>query len=668
MKRLLLPFILILCGGFSPAQELKELPLGAIRPEGWLKEQLQRQADGLTGHLDEVYPQVMGSDNAWLGGDGDAWERGPYWIDGLLPLAYLLQDQALISKALIWVQAILSSQQEDGYLGPATDHPFVYGLQRGSSHDWWPKMVALKILKQYYMATGDTRVIDCLSRYFRYQASQLKLNALNHWSDWGQWRAADNLDVVYWLYSITGEDFLLDLGKLIHSQMFDWTSAFDEGGIFSRQGSVHCVNLGQGFKAPLVWWQFSRDARDWEAPHKAADVISHTVGIPNGLWAGDEKLNFGSPNRGSELCTAVEMMFSLETMLRISGEIRWADWLERIAFNALPTQVMDDFGAKQYYQQTNQISCTRSWRPFSTPHDDTDVLFGTLNGYPCCLSNMHQGWPKFTQNLWYSTAEGGLAALVYAPSSVTATVSGGIKVNITEMTDYPFREDITFAIDFPGRKKGKAIFPLRLRIPAWCATPGLEVNGEKQDVLVQDGVILLEKEWRAGDRIVLHLPMELKTEEGYDKAISFVRGPLVYALKMQEDWNWIPFNGRDRYYGSGAWEVTSPTPWNYCIMRNEFSADSTVLRYSDSLATYPWNVENAPVSIRIPARVLPHWQAYNGCPGDIAFWTEEGDDTGEACEIELIPYGCTTLRISAFPTRIIPWDRSFRDNYTPLLH
>ncbi|MBQ6911851.1 MAG: glycoside hydrolase family 127 protein, partial [Bacteroidales bacterium] len=160
----------------APLEEIRfaELPLGAIEARGWLQEQLQRQADGLTGHLDQVYPQVMGPSNAWLGGDGDAWERGPYWVDGLLPLAYQLGDSALKEKALRWVESILASQQPDGYLGPAQDHPFVYGLQRGQTHDWWPKMVAVKILKQYYMATGDARATDCLTGYFHYQLSRLE--------------------------------------------------------------------------------------------------------------------------------------------------------------------------------------------------------------------------------------------------------------------------------------------------------------------------------------------------------------------------------------------------------------------------------------------------------------------------------------------------------------
>ena len=73
--------------------EFTELPLGAISAEGWLKETLLRQKEGATGHLDELYPEVMGPRNGWLGGDGDQWERGPYWIDGLLPLAYILKDE-----------------------------------------------------------------------------------------------------------------------------------------------------------------------------------------------------------------------------------------------------------------------------------------------------------------------------------------------------------------------------------------------------------------------------------------------------------------------------------------------------------------------------------------------------------------------------------------------
>lgn len=75
-----------------------ELPLGAIEPQGWLRTMLVNQKEGATGQLDKLYPLVMGSRNGWLGGDGDQWERGPYWIDGLLPLAYILKDTMLINR------------------------------------------------------------------------------------------------------------------------------------------------------------------------------------------------------------------------------------------------------------------------------------------------------------------------------------------------------------------------------------------------------------------------------------------------------------------------------------------------------------------------------------------------------------------------------------------
>src|SRR5690554_3690987 len=112
-----------------------ELPLGAVKPEGWLKDQLHKMKDGMTGHLDELYPEVMGSRNGWLGGDGDVWERGPYWIDGLVPLAYILDDEDLKAKVQPWIEWTLQSQKENGYFGPSEDREPETGLQRTNAKD-----------------------------------------------------------------------------------------------------------------------------------------------------------------------------------------------------------------------------------------------------------------------------------------------------------------------------------------------------------------------------------------------------------------------------------------------------------------------------------------------------------------------------------------------------
>ena len=636
-----------------------ELPLGAIKPEGWLKLQMLSQVTGLTGHLDEVYPNVVGARNAWLGGDGDAWERGPYWVDGLLPLAYILDDDDLKAKAQVWVEAILGSQKEDGYFGPDTDRDPEPGLQRNNSHDWWPKMVALKILKQYYMATRDSRVIPFLDRYFRYQLKMLPQYHLDNWTFWGAQRGGDNLEVVLWLYNLTGEKYLLELGELIHSQSTRWSEYFLDGEILRTPNTLHCVNLGQGFKEPVIYYHQKKDPMLLEAMRRGEKVIHDYLGLPTGLWAGDELINYADPSRGSELCTAVEMMFSLEEMLRITGDPHWADYLERVAYNALPTQVTDDFTARQYFQQVNQIECTRNtMRNFSTPHDDTDQVFGILNGYPCCTCNMHQGWPKFTQNLWYATDDGGLAALVFAPSMVEAVVADGVKVNVKEETFYPFDEEVRLTVSFPDRKVKGAFFPVKFRIPSWCSGPVVKVNGSPVDLTVTAGeIVSLRRNWSKGDVVTIELPMKVSCGEWYDRAAVIERGPLVYALKMQENWTRKEFKPEERVrYGEWYYEVTSPSKWNYCLSRRDVSAGDPdgvfkVERTGTDRNQYPWNVANAPLVIRCKAREMLDWTAYRGSAGQIPYFTQQGSNLGGEETIELIPYGCTTLRIAEFPVR-----------------
>ncbi|MDO4950192.1 MAG: glycoside hydrolase family 127 protein [Bacteroidales bacterium] len=633
-----------------------EIPLGNIKAEGWLNEQLQRQRTGLTGHLDEIYPQVVGKRNAWLGGDGDAWERGPYWIDGLLPLAYLLDDNELKAKAQIWVEAILNSQKADGYFGPDTDRPHEPGLQRNNSHDWWPKMVALKIIKQYYMATRDERVIPFLTKYFKYQLQMLPTHPLDHWTFWGAQRGGDNLDIVYWLYNLTGEPFLLELGKLIHSQTTPWTEYFTTTDHLYRQNSLHCVNLGQGFKEPVIYYQQSKDARNLHAVEEGMRRIRNSFGLPTGLWAGDESLHFGHPNRGSEFCTAVEMMYSLECITRITGSTDWADHLERVAYNALPTQADDNFTGRQYYQQTNQIECSLASRNFSTPHATTDQVFGELNGYPCCTTNMHQGWPKFVQNLWYATTDEGVAALLYGPSSLKATVANGTKVEIKEDTNYPFDETIAFTINFTDKKQRQAYFPFHLRIPAWCKDAQIKVNGQPLALETHPGTVcIVRRNWTKGDVLTLELPMQVTSGRWYDNAAVVERGPLLYALRMDETWTKkeMPADMQDTY-GKWYYEVTSDTPWNFALIEEHLKADAIgqhiTVEKATVMASYPWNVENAPIVLHAKALPLPGWKAYNGSAGDVTFSTLQAQDN-TTTDITLIPYGCTTLRITEFPVR-----------------
>ena len=624
-----------------------ELPLGHIQPAGWLKEQLIRQRDGMTGRLDELYPKVMGARNGWLGGDGDVWERAPYWLDGLVPLAYILDDDTLKAKAQQWIEWSIQNQQPSGYFGPNPKNerpPREEGLQKDRPRDWWPKMVMLKVLQQYYTATKDQRVIDLMTRYFRYQLKELPNTKLDHWSWWGAQRGGDNLLVIYWLYNLTEDEELLKLAELIHRQTFDWTGVLAKGDLFKGFFTMHGVNVAQGVKEPLIYYQQNRDKKLYTSVKNGLKNLKLFHGQPQGLFGADEWLHGADPVYGSELCTAVEMMYSLENMLQITGDHAFGDQIERIAFNALPTQITDDFMQRQYYSQPNQIKISWEERNFHTNYSGPDQVFGLLTGFPCCTANMHQGWPKFVQNLWYATVDGGVAALLYAPSSVSMKVADNVDLEIMEKTEYPFTDKVSFHVKLSP--KGQVAFPFHLRIPEWCIDPIIRVNGVQISFVQENRIAKINRSWKNGDVLEAVFPMKVKMTNWYENATVVERGPLVYALKMTEDWK--SFKAKD-YHGEYT-EVHSSSPWNFGIVdvKDKVSERFKVIQM-DKIADFPWTVENAPVKIIVPAKRLPNWKEYNGSAGPIPYSIYTGAANIKEEEIELIPYGCTTLRITEFP-------------------
>ena len=345
-------------------------------------------------------------------------------------------------------------------------------------------------------------------------------------------------------------------------------------------------------------------------------------------------------------------MFSLETMLAITGDVQYADHLEKIAYNALPSQISDDFMTRQYFQQPNQVMLTRSIRNFDVNHDGTDVVFGLLTGYPCCTSNMHQGWPKFTQNLFYATPDNGLAALVYAPGKVTARVADDNEVTITEKTNYPFEENILFEFSFA--ETGKAVeFPFHLRLPEWCKDPEIKINGQTIPYAHKDRIVALNRPWSTGDQVELILPMEVSVSTWYENSKSVERGPLVYGLKIGEKWDKVTNTKDPEIYGEEYFEVRPTTPWNYglpqAVVQNPHEGFTVVKKETSG---FPWNMENAPIEITTKGIRIPFWELYHEMAGPLPWSNMYKPELGENPmeeEITLIPYGCTTLRVSEFP-------------------
>lgn len=622
-----------------------QLPLGAIRPEGWLREQLVRMANGMTGHLDEWYPTV-GSSNGWVGGDGDVWERGPYWLDGLVPLAFLLDDETLIAKARPYVEWTLASQDESGYFGPRPEPEGTEDnsqQQRVNAADWWPRMVMLKVLQQWHDATGDPRVIELMTRYFRYQLDHLDETPLGHWTGWGAARGGENQASVHWLYNRTGAPFLLDLSQKLFEQTLDWTGDFENRADAEDYWRTHIVNVAMGIKQPAQEYVRTGDERYLRAVKSGLAALMEKHGQAVGMFSGDEPLHGTDPVQGIELCAVVEFMLSLESLATITGDVAWADRLERIAYNALPTQVTDDQTGRQYFQQVNQIRLSAGDHGIFFEGYEDATCFGLLNGYPCCTANLHQGWPKLTQNTWLRTADGGLGALVYAPTSVRTTI-GGKAVEIMERTSWPMEDTVRFHVT----EADAARFPLHLRIPTWAVGARLTVNGEIVRGLEAGTVAVVDRTWQSGDEVVLFIPAEIEISRWHENGIAVHRGPLQFALPIDA----VVRPARAKNPGMNSPEILEAHPtgeWNYGLTVDEdHPLRGFEIVRDPSPDDWPWTEAGAPIRLRITGYPIPSWGEYNGSAGPQPPSPVRAR-TGRPKTVELIPYGSTMLRIALFP-------------------
>lgn len=640
-----------------------QLPLGSVKPAGWLKDQLVIQANGLPGHLDEFWPLIANS--GWHGGSGESWENGPYYLDGLVPLAYLLEDPRLMEKVKTWMEPILASVQASGWFGPERNK------------DRWPLAVGLKVLKSYYEGSQDPRALEVIKKYFTYLADNKP-----DWPDneWRGARAMENAVTGYWLFRQTGDTTILRAIRSIQENCPDWIDYFNVfpwDSIAAREGRIpkiwdaigltaHVVNVAMAVKYPGIWSQQSGNPEDLQASFDGIRKLDEHHGQVGGRFSGDEHLSGKNPVQGTEMCSIVEYMFSLENLIEITGEASLADRLDVLAFNSLPGTCTADYWGHQYDQQANQVLVNVAERKWSSNGREANI-YGTQPEDRCCTTNGSQGWPKFTQSLWMASPEGGLAAISYAPCTVNALAGNKVPVKIDVQSDYPFEDKVVILINPDKDTK----FPVYLRIPAWASGQTVSVNDEP--VASKPGEFLkIERKWKTGDRVVLNLASKVRTETRYRNAVAVARGPLYFSLRIPKTYTPVILKKSYQYLGSTDWQIEPAGEWNYGLIMHPSDPAGSFEVVTHPVGKYPFGDAGDPVfnpatgqfdtldaipPVMLKARgiMIPEWGLQDFSAGPVPYSpvnirsAREDPRVLPNNQIELVPYGSARLRISEFP-------------------
>lgn len=658
------------------------LPLGAVTPGGWLLGELQTEASGLAGHLDDFYIYV--NESSWLQPEGDGGEEYsnlneglPYWFNGAVPLAYLLDDETLKDQVHTAAAIVLIWQSEDGWIGPEVE----------ADRNFWARIPFFLGLTQLVDANSSWEgiVVDALQKFMTLTNTMLNDDGYGFTTCnadiacyWGQTRIADMMITIQWLlenYPSDQDDLLWENMELFYSlDEYKWDLWYEAGleEVISNPTTsnpdfpyIHGVNVAQGLKAMGVYRRFNHDDSMVELSMSAVKSVLDYHGAPSGTILGDEILHDAAPYMGSELCTTVETAYTLEYLYQALGDNYYADRAERDIFNALPAELIGDMWAHQYMQQPNQPWAVNNTQDFDT--DATEHVFTTANlgeasvfgmepQYPCCTVNHPQGWPKFTSNSWVAYGTDGLAHALLSPSTVTTTV-GGSSVTIECTTDYPFDNVLTYSVDAADA------FALYLRVPHWAenAETTVTMDGVTSTVAPNSTTGMHQINVSSGQTTITYTlgPFAPRIEPRQnDTAVSVYVGNLLYALEITTSTTTSEPHAWFEPTGPGLTYLTSldyPDLLDYYITNDSPYAvaidTSTMVYYGmsddDTLPTPVFEQSAPPNYIEVQGCVI-EWDLYL----DAALGPVPVDPSciADSETFKLIPYGAAKLHISELPT------------------
>jgi hypothetical protein len=494
-----------------------------------------------------------------------------------------------------------------------------------------------------YQGTREKRVLDAMVKV--YAGYPVQMGELEP----GNVSGLCNLDPLLEAYSYSGDRRLLDraLQAIAQTNITSVITGWREGRVFPG----HMVILYENARLPAVVYPWSGNPAHLAETLGAFNWVEGNNLLPYGLASGEEFASGIGAFRKTETCDVPAMLLATCWMYRIQGEGTWGDRMEQAFFNAGAAPIARDFQTMCYYQSPNRL------RSDSLPCEQPVCpgpegnRFHSL-GCPtvlCCVGAVNRILPQYIIHMWMATRDNGLAASLYGPCTVSALAGPRVPVTVRTETDYPFDETIRMEI-----KPERAVdFPLYLRIPGWCSSAVLKVNGTRLKVIEPcRAFVKIERRWSRGDRVELRFPMQPRVNLGYEtefpaanrKYFGFESatvfehrrlpyatvacGPLLFALAIPD------------------LDANTPAPeakWQYALDADPSKTNFGIrVEHSPMPSHWDWPLQ-APVKLKVAARTLD-WH-----PTDDQALPDQPLNGERSETIALVPYGCTKFRISMFP-------------------
>ena len=639
----------------NPPGCLTALPLGNITAEGWLKAQLERNKAGMGGQMDELEPEMIGKpfvDRNHKSRAGHPFGRLPGWSGefsglywtGLVQLAFTLDDKELKAKAGKWVKGVLALQEKDGYLGNYRKNE-----NRMEDYSAWSANCGYRALLSWYDATGDKAVLEALHRgllwFVKNWAGDRKTN----------YAGPILMDSMIAVYLRTGD-------KRLYQWCLDYIAWLDKHdkwhhGMASlrrpelQYGEDHPVAFGDNVKNPALIYQVNGRREYLDASRNGLKQIMskawQCTGAPS---SNKERHSPPSADHETEYCNFESYLNTFAHMARITGSAEYGDFMERILFNAAQGARKKDERAIAYMTSPNQLLATMdSTRYGCLP---SYGVYAPCHFVACCPTRSVIVYPMFVRALCMRDADENLYLPAYGPCEIRFASGTGARIDIREETAYPFSDKITLKIKTSRPWKRK----LMLKIPAWCKKHRVELNGKPVAASpTADGYLPVEHQWR-DDTLSIRLEMTPRVVAVRDvyfpkEPLRTIQcGPLLFSLRVPE--NWKPIPGKPLTPLPEGWSWYEARPRAKLDDLPYYSLDLAALKNGAAIekrytrSAYPW--DDSPLKLKVPMRRSK--QAYQLKTGKQVRVDRSNPLAcrGAAEMVELVPYGCTILRLTCF--------------------